>query len=221
MANFPTVVNPADLAGALAGSQIQETAGGGQSYLKIDFETGEWLLGAEGNLVTNEDILINTPSIQHGWILWSGGRPQKKFVGFIHALPVPMDAIGPDVPSEARSMQAAMVDDGEMVSFDTNSYGGRKGVDTLLGKIKAHSAEGSQYLYPKVTLTSESYANAKRGGKLTYNPVFEIVAWCDQNGSEEEAAQEQLAAAADDSATGAEAEAPVRQKRKRRAKAAV
>ena len=120
-----------------------------------------------------------------------------------------MEPIGEDYPSEARSFQGALVDDGEMLAFDTNSYGGRKGIDVLLGKIKAHSAVGSKHLYPKVKLTSESYANKKRGGKLTHNPVFELVAWCDQEGNEEGDTPEQV----EDQT--AEAEAPVEEPKKR------
>ena len=212
--NFPTVMNPTDLSTALAQSQVQETTGlAGFSFLKMDFESGEWLLGQDAELVTDELILVNTTTIQHGFILWSGGRPNKSFVGFTQPLPQPMEAIGEDYPSEARSFQGALVDDGEPLAFDTNSYGGRKGIDVLLGKIKAHSAEGSKHLFPKVKLTSESYANKKRGGKLTYNPVFEIVAWCDNDGNEEGEAPAQVE---DKSET--EAEAPAEPKKRQRRK---
>ena len=202
--NFPTVMNPTDLASALEQSQVQETTGlAGFSFLKIDFESGEWFLGQDAEIVTNFEILVNTTTIQHGWILWSGGRPNKSFVGFSQPLPQPMEAIGDDYPSEARSLQGALIDDGEPLAFDTNSYGGRKGIDVLLGKIKAHSAEGSKFLFPKCKLTSESYANKKRGGKLTYNPVFEIVTWCDTDGNEEGEAPAQVEDKSD-----VEAEAP-------------
>ena len=212
--NFPTVMNPTDLASALEQSQVQETTGlAGFSFLKIDFESGEWFLGQDAEIVTDFEILVNTTTIQHGWILWSGGRPNKSFVGFSQPLPQPMEAIGDDYPSEARSLQGALIDDGEPLAFDTNSYGGRKGIDVLLGKIKAHSAEGSTFLYPRVKLTSESYANKKRGGKLTFNPVFEIVAWCDTDGNEEGEAPAQVE---DKSET--EAEAPAEPKKRQRRK---
>ena len=212
--NFPTVMNPTDLSTALAQSQVQETTGlAGFSFLKMDCESGEWLLGQDAEIVTNDELLVNTTTIQHGWILWSGGRPNKSFVGFTQPLPQPMEAIGDDYPSEARSFQGALIDDGEPLAFDTNSYGGRKGIDVLLGKIKAHSAEGSKFLFPKCKLTSESYANKKRGGKLTYNPVFEIVTWCDTDGHEEGEAPAQVE---DKSET--EAEAPAEPKKRQRRK---
>jgi hypothetical protein len=210
--NFPSVMNPTDLSTALAQSQVQETTGlAGFSFLKIDFETGEWFLGQDAEIVSDELVLVNTTTIQHGWILWSGGRPNKSFVGFSQPLPQPMEAIGDDHPSEARSFQGALIDDGEPLAFDTNSYGGRKGIDVLLGKIKAHSAEGSKHLFPKVKLTSESYANKKRGGKLTFNPVFEIVAWCDTDGNEEGEAPARVEAQPEP-----EAEAPAEPKKRQR-----
>jgi len=213
MSNFPTIVDPADLATQLDNSQVTETTGHtGVSFLKMDFETGTWLLGQDAEDVTDEEILVNTASIQHGWILWSGGRPQKSFAGFSQTLPMAPEPIGEDYPSEARSFQGALCDDGAMLAFDTNSFGGRKGCDILLGKIKAQSAAGHHHLYPKVKLTSESYANAKRGGKLTFNPVFEIVSWCDQDGNEEGEAPEQIEAGT----TGTEPPAEKPKKRQRR-----
>ena len=76
--NFPSVMNATDLSTALAGSQVQETTGlAGFSFLKMDFESGEWLLGQDAEVVTDELVLVNTTTIQHGWILWSGGRPEN------------------------------------------------------------------------------------------------------------------------------------------------
>ena len=117
--NFPTVMNSSDLSTALAESQVQETTGlAGFSFLKMDFESGTWLLGQDADDVTDEEVLVNTTTIQHGWILWSGGRPNKTFVNFTQQLPAPMESIGDDHPSEARSFQGALVDDGEMLAFD-------------------------------------------------------------------------------------------------------
>lgn len=214
MTNFPVVMNTNDLSSALANSQVQETNQvGGVSFLKMDFETGDWLLGQGQDLVTGEELLVNTPTICHGWILWSGGKPHKSMVSFTQQLPMPMAAVGTDSPSEGRSFQGAMVDDGDPIAFDTNSYGGRKGVDALLGAIKAHAASGSQHLYPKVKLSSESYANKNRGGKLVFNPVFEVVAWCDEDGNQEDGAAPQVE---DKTAEAPAEEAPTRQRRSRK-----
>lgn len=219
MSNMPTVMNPQDLSTALANSQVNETAEGGSAFLKMEHTTGDWVAGQDADEVSGDELIINTPSIQHGWILWSGGRPNKVMVPFTQVLPQPMPPIGSDSPSEGRSLQGAFVDDGSPVVFDTNSYGGRKAVDKLLAAIKAHAATGSKDLYPKVKLASESYANKKHGG-TTYNPVFEVVAWCDGEGVAGAAPAAQVE---DQSAGTEEAEAvveqPKRQRRQRKATA--
>tara|TARA_R110000868_G_scaffold401514_1_gene677057 strand:- start:9135 stop:9818 length:684 start_codon:yes stop_codon:yes gene_type:complete len=227
-------MNATDLSSALAGSKVNETqaAGGNGDFLKMDFDTGEWLLGQENDIVTGDEILVNTPTFSHGWILWSGGRPKKVMTSFVNDLPEAPPAIKTvnkrgeeewDEPSEARSMQAALVDDATPIMFDTNSYGGRKGMDVLLGKIKAHAAEGSQFLYPKVKLANESYpGTGKRSGKTNHNPVFELVAWCDVDGNEEggkAAAVEDKTDEVEEDAPEEQAEAPTRQRRKRKSAA--
>jgi hypothetical protein len=186
MPNFPTIAGfSGTLGDALGASKIGPPQIGGVDYLKIDFETGNWLCGQEGDDVSGDLVIINTNSIQHGWITWSGQRPHKMFVSFVQELPMAPAPIGQDMPDEARSMCGSFADDGGPFQFDTSSYGGRKGVDVLLAEIKAHAATGSQHLYPKCKLSNESYANKQRGGKLVFNPVFEVVAWCDVDGNEE------------------------------------
>ncbi len=203
---FPTIVDPSDLATSLVQSKIQETSqSSGVSFLKCDFESGEWLLGQDNEDVTGEKVLINVATIKHGWILWSGGRPNKSMVGFAFELPIPMEPVGADSASEARSFEGALYENQTPLQFDTSSYGGRKGVDKLLSDIK-RNAQKSEYLYPLVELTSESYVNAKRGGKETFNPVFKVVAWCNQDGVPENSPEEQV----ED-----KTEEPTRQRRKR------
>tara|TARA_R100001530_G_scaffold13727_7_gene12580 strand:- start:10 stop:822 length:813 start_codon:yes stop_codon:yes gene_type:complete len=189
-------MNPNDLAVALGNSQVQETAAGGASFLKIDADNGDWLLGSHQEIVTGEKILVNTSTIQHGWILWSNNRPTKIMTAFNQPLPISMASIGEDHPKKGRSFQGAMMDDGESLSFDTSSYGGLKGFDVLLAAIKLHAATRSKFLYPMVELTSERYQSPKKkkdanGEQWVYNPIFKIVAWCDEDANVEptEAAQ--------------------------------
>tara|TARA_R100001530_G_scaffold13727_6_gene12578 strand:- start:121 stop:885 length:765 start_codon:yes stop_codon:yes gene_type:complete len=185
-------MGPNDLAVALGNSQVQETAAGGISFLKMDFETGEWLLGRDQDIVTGDEILVNTSTIQHGWILWSGGRASKLMTAFNRPIPTPMASQGDAHPKEGRTFQGAMMDDGEPLAFETNSFGGRKGVDVLLGAIKLHAATGSKFLYPKVKLASESYLEKKHKNAMVFNPVFQIVAWCDEDANEEQAVAAQV-----------------------------
>lgn len=187
MSKFPTVISANELTDMFAGSQVQQTnQSAGVAFLKMDFETGEWLLGRDAEDVTQAEIHVNSPSIKHGWILWSGGRPTKNMVAVDKPIPMPMAGVGGDEPAEARSFEGSLVDDLTPLQFDTASYGGRKGVDALLAAIiQKSSVEKSQFIFPKVSLESESYASTQRGGKLIYNPVFKVVAWYDGEGNEE------------------------------------
>ena len=180
---FPTVTNTSALAAALASSQVSEPqAGGGAQFIRFDFEDGSFTFGRDQDDISGCEFLVNTPSIKHGWVLWSAKRAHKTMVAFTQELPMPPASIGDDHPSKARGLEGALFDDGTPLVFDTNSEGGRGAVDTLLGAIKAKAAMGGQHLFPLVTLDSESYANKHRGGKLVFNPVFNIVSWHNEDG---------------------------------------
>lgn len=208
---FPTVVKPTELATALQQSKITETpAGGGTNYLRFAFETGEYFIGKDNDEVTGDEVLINTQSIKHGWILWSGGKPKKSFVPFTQDLPMPMEPIGEDQPAEGRSIMGAFLPDGEPFQFDTSSYGGRKAIDQLLSQIQAKAATGSDYLYPKCRLDSESYQTTKGKKRTIFNPFLTIIGWCDMNGTPEGDTPEAIE---DNSAE--EAAAPVTRRRRR------
>ena len=188
---FPTTrVNPADLASALGGSQVNETAAGaGVPFLKMDYETGVYVHGVDGEIVTGETICINTASIEHGWVLWCDRKPTKVMVPFNAPLPNPLeprrDARGHlREAGEGRSFQARFLDEDSPMAFEGNSYGIRKGVDTVLAAIKLKAASGEKsYLYPIVQLNSENYEGDE--GKTIYNPVFKILDWMDINGNKE------------------------------------
>lgn len=211
--NFPAVMDPNDLAVALGNSQVRETAAGGISFLKFDYKTGFWTLGRDQEDVTDDKILVNTPTFQHGWILWSGKRKTMSMARFNHPIPPVMDAIGADFPKEGRAFQGSMVDDGEPLSFDTSSGGGLEGCGILWGTITLHSAGKSKFLYPKVILTSSNYIDKNHGNQIVYKPVFKIIAWCDQDANEEPAAPAQIMDQSEP--------APTRQRRKRRTKAEI
>ena len=222
---FPsTQSNTKDLSAALAASKVTSSGAGdgaGKAFVKFDFESGSYIYGRDGVDITGDEIVVNTQSITHGWTLWSGGKPTKIKVSFVEELPAPMPSVGQDFPAEARSFDARFEDDADTVlDFSTNSMGGRKGVDALLDTIKIRSAGGEDnFLFPVVELTSESYANAKRGGKLTYNPKFNIVDWVDAEGIRESATPK-LAAVKTEAPEEVSEDAPVEAPKKRRRKKA-
>jgi hypothetical protein len=181
---FPTTQNSAtSLAGMLAETKVQAaTNNAGKAYLKFDFKTGGFSFGRELEDVTNETIIVNTHSIQHGWTLWVNGSPQKVSAAFNQELPAPMESAGGNDPSESRSFEARFEDDEDTILvFDSNSYGGRSGVDSLLNEIKARASSGeTEYLFPKIKLESSNY-KAKQGSTV-YNPNFTVVGWVNMDG---------------------------------------
>jgi len=197
------------LASRIAQAAVPQV-GGSAGFLKFDFNNGEWSYGREMDDVTDDEVLINTNTICHGYILWSGGKATKTLTTFDQEKPMPMAPIGTDQPSEARAFMGAFYDDGtpgEQFTFETNSFGGRKGVDTLITEIINRVAVGEvTYLYPLVKLSSDSYKNTKHHNKLIHNPKFEVIAWADQNGNLQGEAAPQLEAPE-------EVEEPVRRRR--------
>lgn len=202
------------LAARVAAAKMPATASAGVGgFLKFDFNSGDFTFGRDQDEVTGDIVLVNTNSICHGYILWHEAKATKVLTTFDNDMPPAPAAIGSDQPSEARAFAAAFYDDGkpgEQMTFETNSFGGRKAVDSLIrAVIDRVSAGETVTLYPLVKLTSESYRNKTYHNKLIHNPHFEIVDWCDQNGVPATTAAPQLAAPEAE----APAEAPVRRRR--------
>ena len=183
---FPTTQNSAtDMQAMLAASRVQETkqGEGSTAFIQFKFKTGNFEFGKEKEDITGESIAVNVASFRHGWTLWTGGKPKKVQASFTQDLPMPMPSEGQDSPTESRGFDAAFLDDEDTIlTFETNSYGGRKGVDALLNAVKIRSAAGeANFLFPIVKLDSESY-KAQQGG-IIHNPVFTVVDWMDQAGN--------------------------------------
>ena len=219
---FPTTQNStADIQSFVKSFKVAVTpeAGGGKSFVQFDAKTGVWAHGREGEDITGEQIAVNTTTLVHGWTLWHNRKPTKIEVSVTEDLPMPMDSItNPngkvDVPNESRGFEARFTDGDETIlSYGGSTYGARKGVDALTGVIAIRSSTEEVFLYPVVTLTSESYENAHQGGALCFNPVLEIQDWMDGDGNLESAtgklaAPEEAIEEAED-----EPEAPVKKKR--------
>ena len=210
---FPAVQSSvSDLKGALAVSKVQPStnSNAGKAFLKFDFKDGSFAVGREAEDVTGDTIIVNTASIRHGWTLWANGTPTKVSAAFTQDLPEAPAPVGGDYPTESRSFEAAFPeeDDDSIIMFDSNSYGGRKGVDTILEAVQAKSAadEDTGYLFPIVKLDSESYKSKQ--GSIIHNPVFTITGWMDAQGNTEDGA------AAPKLEVVEEEEAPKRRRRK-------
>lgn len=186
---FPTTQNSVtDLQSALQNSQVQETKNeGGKAFLKFDYKDGSFAFGRDKEDITGEQIVINIASFRHGWTLWVNGSPKKVQAGFTEPLPMAPAPEAGNEPAESRGFDAAFLeeDDDTIITFETNSYGGRKGADAVLNAVKTRAATEANYLFPVVQLDNESY-KANQGGTI-HNPVFTIVDWMDQAGNLESA----------------------------------
>ena len=184
---FPTTNNSStNLASMLAETKVAESnTSQGKAFLKFDFKSGDFAYGRDAEEITGETIVINTYSIQHGWTLWANGTPKKVSAPFNAELPEPMAPIDGNSPTESRSFEACFQDDPDTILvFDSNSHGGRTGVNKVLDQIKARAVSGEgEYLFPKVKLSSDSY-KAKQGATV-HNPVFKIVGWLNLDGEEQ------------------------------------
>jgi len=183
---FPTTQNSAtDIQAMLAASRVQETtaSAGSTAFIQFQFKTGNFVFGKDKEDITGETIAVNVASFRHGWTLWTGGKPKKVQASFTQDLPMPMPSENGDSPTESRGFDSAFLDDEETIlTFESNSYGGRKGADALLNAVKIRSASGeANFLFPMVKLDSESY-KAQQGGTI-HNPVFTVVDWMDQAGN--------------------------------------
>tara|TARA_R110000744_G_scaffold51511_5_gene110891 strand:+ start:6079 stop:6699 length:621 start_codon:yes stop_codon:yes gene_type:complete len=184
---FPTTNNSStNLASMLAETKVAESnTSQGKAFLKFDFKSGDFAYGRDAEEITGETIVINTYSIQHGWTLWANGAPKKVSAPFNAELPEPMAPVDGNSPTESRSFEACFQDDPDTILvFDSNSHGGRTGVNKVLDQIKARAVSGEgEYLFPKVKLSSDSYKSKQ--GATVHNPVFKIVGWLNLDGEEQ------------------------------------
>jgi|DEB19_MinimDraft_3_1074340.scaffolds.fasta_scaffold85784_1 hypothetical protein len=158
----------------------------GKVYLRFDFQTGKWTCGKEQHDVTDVEALINTASIGHGWTMWVAGTPKKVMAPFDQPIPQAMPPEGQVFPQEARVLSGAFIDeDGGEFIYETNSLGGRNGVDAIIKQVIIRAQQGQEtFLYPVVLLTSSSYTH-KTHGRIIHTPVFSVVDWADINGVRE------------------------------------
>lgn len=186
---FPTVQNSiGSLSDALTHSKVNTTSSaGGKAFMKFDFKSGDFTFGRDAEEITGDEIVVNSYSFQHGWMLWVNSQPSKEMRSFTEDMPPAMPAVEGNQPSEARSFEARFEDDAETIlSFETNSYGGRSGCDALLKAVTERAGQGeTEYLFPVVTLDSESY-KAKQGATI-HNPMFNVVGWVNAEGERQEA----------------------------------
>ena len=188
MSNAVAIPVPSSALASRLRTAVAPTTGAdnaGKAYLRFDFQTGKWTCGREQDDVTDMEALINTASIGHGWTMWVAGTPKKVIAPFDQDLPVAMPPEGTVQPQEARVLSGAFTDGSGEFIFETNSLGGRNGVDAIIKQVILRAQAGQEiFLYPVVLLSSSSYTH-KTHGRLINTPVFSIIDWADINGVRE------------------------------------
>ena len=204
MSNMPAVSsNTSALQSMFKQSKVDETAGGGLSFLKFDSKRlGLFLFGAAGEDVTDETIAIDISTWKHGQIQWHNKKCQRRMVPVHHDMPEPFEPIeytdakgkpAVDESDEGRSFEFTFID-GTRGLYEVSTFGGRKAIDAVYTQIVARATNNSPFIYPHVKLVTSSYQHTQWG--LVYEPVLEVVAWYDDQGNLESAASAKLAAPA-------------------------
>jgi len=191
--------------------------------LRFNGKTGEWSLGQEDIDVAGEELLIHTGSLSHGFIRWGEELPVTAYS--LVTLPQPErppSFVGIDDEGrpktyhaqEARRFFGKFIDDelGQF-TFETGSMGGVQRVDELMDEIFLRAQDDTTYLFPRVRLSSDHY---KRSTGKVYKPVFEVLAWCDENGNPRTLDKKLAAPEVADDVDDTEDEAPAKTTRRRR-----
>jgi hypothetical protein len=175
-------IDPYAAAGALA-TQF--------SYLK--FIKGDWVAGANSDLVNNKRLVADMKGVQHGWEKWKdkqkvGERMHNMADGDRMELRNDLDEMDSgtwesDDKGQARDPWAMVVklplldtDTGENYLFTSSSQGGKREIYALCGQYARHRPK-----LPVVELTSDAYVHKQYG--RTKIPLLKVVDWADDAGA--------------------------------------
>lgn len=154
---------------------------GNTPFLRLTKGTGYWVYGAQNTEVEENSLwAVNPMSFVVGYIAWKGGRPVGKKMRSISDKPVTLDEL-PDVGAEwdvnvGFQMQCIYgEDEGTVVDYTANSYGGKKAYNDLLSALYKQAEVDDVNIVPVVELKSDSYTH-NEWGKI-HNPIFEIKKW--------------------------------------------
>ncbi len=146
-----------------------------EDFIRYNRNNGRWERGINRENVTGFEVCIDPFSIKHGWIIWDDGNSHKVIVDFDESLPAAPEPINGNNPSELRSFVCEFNYGDSLYSFESNSYGARNAIDSLV-KIIAEQAQNSDMVYPVVSLETSSFKN-RSSGETFNNPIFEVVSW--------------------------------------------
>jgi len=177
---------------------------GGQSFLRL-LKDGNWVVGADDTpIASGTQAVINIESVLSGYSCWTNRQPGQ---GKNENLGDEMWAIGSAVPpvhtmpehhdprtQELCKWKPQMACDikllegtlsGQQVMYKVTSVGGVRALTAVIQAAMAQLDAGSEYVYPIIELSSDSYQHASYG--RTYVPMLEIVGWMNADGEEGDA----------------------------------
>lgn len=179
-ANLPSVT---DIAKA-----IQETpmaAANSMMFIKIDKNSGKWVLGSEEDEISSDSLwAINPYSMIHGYICWSVTKlkvaeimvPMWEKLPDPGAIPVGADPTGWQLQVGWTMKCISGKEAGLEAIFMRTSFGSRKLFDHLRLQFVNQVNNGDKTkVVPIGTLGVSWYNNAY--GSKTANPLFNIVRW--------------------------------------------
>lgn len=185
-----SVTDMKSLAQKAAESASNSPRGGapnGSVYMNFSGKVGVYQIG-EKKRNTDEDELwiVDVTSFEDGWVCWKGGQsPASRMANIYNGVPVqqpsndelgPFDASKGDGWHQAKAMVLRSTDeDQEQAYFKINSV---SGVSAMAGLVDAFSdrANAGEPCWPVVALGAEKFESQ---GFKNFKPVFNIVAWLD------------------------------------------
>lgn len=161
------------------------TGDGGKLLLRL-LKDGRFVVGQNNEPAEKgAEWAVNIASLARGWVCWGDGELLGQVMASVQSERLPQPAPINDVPFKQQfSMELTCISgdhDGMVVLYKNNSDGFTKAFEKLLGDVSSRWAVDKQYFWPVVTLEQTSYPHPKYG--LTYKPIFNIVAWTDENGT--------------------------------------
>jgi hypothetical protein len=161
---------------------------GNTPFLRLMKGNGYWVYGAQNTEVEENSLwAVNPTSFVVGYIAWKAGRPVGKKMRSISDKPVTVDEL-PDVGAEwdvnvGFDLQCVYgEDEGTVVTYTANSYGGKKAYNDILSALYKQAELNDGNIVPVVELKSDSYTHSEFG--KIHNPVFEIKKWIGFQGEE-------------------------------------
>lgn len=208
-------------AGGLSKVKQQTHVKGGDGTLLRLLKDGRWVYGAENTEVQEGSLwAVNPVSVKHGWVAWTDypGNRKNEAVGEVMVPSFEDKPLLTELPKVATEENGAEwvdqisfelrcmngEDEGQVVTYKTNSHGGLTASITLCEAINKAINTGDEFC-PVLELLVDSYNHPKWG--QTFKPILDVRKWIGLDQTVEQAVEEVA------NTPPREAPAPTRQRR--------